>query len=254
MTYRKYLPNNKMGSFQVRAERPVLLHSRARDSGKGSVVVCAAMLPHYTPFVEDWIRYQKTIGVNHVHLILESLFLNQGRFDKDFLQVQVEKSYLSVEFWHQWLNETDVCDHSLDLALYSCALQFQSSYTHIVFGDPWDFFVPRDSLNLPEYLSQWCPAMHCRFEWKNWFYRHCAKADSNGNITDVIPVTGFSHRDKHFTVLKSSLLDNNNKDGRWHVFDSSEGTGVPMDKGYFVHLGKHANASDVRILPEHEHC
>ena len=256
VVYRKTVFGEE-SSFRANAERPVLLH-RPGDS-RGGVAVCAAMMPHYTPFVEDWIRYQKTVEVDHVHLILESSFLREGRFDEDFLQTAVEESYLSVEFWHQWLNETDVCDHSLDLALYSCALQFQNSYSYIVLSDPRDFFVPRDpSLgpSLPDFLSHWCPATHCQFEWRDMIYSQCEKADSSGNITAALlpTISGFSKREKLFTVYKANQMAHRSDDRGISMLDYSGGTVVPVEKGYFVHLGRHAGSFTVRILPENERC
>lgn len=239
-------------TFHANAEQPVLLHKRAGVEGGTSTVVCAAMLPHYTPFVEEWIRYQKTIGVDHVHLTLESKFLNQGGFEQGFLRNAVEESYVSVEFWHRWLNETDICDHSLDLALYGCILQFQDSYSYIVLGDPRDFFVPCEPLfpHLRYYLSQWCPTTHCHFKWKNFVYQECMKADKDGNITSVVPAR-ISEKEKMFTIYKSILIVHSSKDPG---LASGDGRSVPVEKGYFTHFVKFANSSDIRILPKIEHC
>ena len=252
MTYRREI-FNEMSTFQAKAELPLLLHRKS--TGRGGIVVCATMLPHYTPFVEDWIHYQRTIGVDHVHLVLESSFLNRGSFDQEFLHSAVEESYLTVEFWHQWLNETDICDHSLDLAWYNCALRFQYSYSHIIFSDPRDFFIPRDPLlsRLPDFLNRWCPTTHCQFQWKNVFYRQCESAGDDGNVTAVVPVTGFSAKDQPFTVYKSDLIVHSDKGRRLFDRDSEE-IDVPASRGYFARLIKLANSSDVRILPEHERC
>lgn len=255
VTYKKTI-FNELSSFRVMAERPILLRPRS-DRSRGSVVVCAAMLPHYTPFLEDWIQYQKTIGVDHIHLVLESLFLNQGRFDEELLQRNVEQAYLSVEFWHQWFNSTDICDHSLDLALYNCALQFQELYSYVAFSDPRDFFVPRDSSlrpRLSEYLSRLCPNTHCQFEWRNIIYRDCEKAGSDGNVTAVVPVTGVSRKDRPFIVYKSGLIQYRGGDKGLMVEEESEEVEVPIRKGYFAHLGKYPNSSNFRILPERERC
>ena len=251
VTYKKTIFNEVL-SVRAMAERPILLHTSGYS--KRGVAVCAAMLPHYTPFMEDWIRYQRTIGVDHIHLVLESLFLNQGRFDEEFLQRSVEQGYLSVEFWHQWLNSTDICDQSLDLALYNCAFQFKESYSYVVFSDPRDFFVPRDASlrpRLSDFLSDLCPDTHCQFEWKNIIYRHCERAGIDGNITAVVTVAGVSRKDKLFTVYKSGLMQYGT--GLLAV-DESKGVKVPVEKGYFAHLGKYANSSNFRILPEHERC
>lgn len=253
VTYRKRI-FDEVFTFQAKAELPVLLHRR--NEAKGDIVVCAAMLPHYTPFVEDWIQYQKTVGVDHIHMTLESSFLSLGSFEQEFLQTAVEESYLSVEFWHQWLNETDICDHSLDLALYGCVFRFQDSFSHIIFSDPRNFFIPRDPAlpRLRDFLSHWCPTTHCHFEWKNLFYQQCKKAGSDGNVTASMPLTGFLLKDRMFTIYKSALMVHSSKNRRQYLLESSSRTSVPVEKGYFAHLGRFANSSDVRILPEYESC
>lgn len=251
MAYKKTLFGEEY-SFRANAERPILLNKKA--SVAGGIVVCAAMLPYYTPFVEDWVRYQKTIGVAHVHLTLGSKFLNRGGFEHKFLQTSVEDGYLSVEFWHRWLNETDICDQSLDLALYNCILQFQDSYSYIVLGDPRDFFVPCEPTlpHLQDYLFQWCSTTHCQFKWKNILYKQCKKADTDGNITSVVSVTNISPKEKMFTVYKSALIVHSSKDKE--LFSSGGTSDVPAKKAYFTHFGKYSNSSDIRILPTSEKC
>ena len=242
-------------SFIARAEQPLALNRAGRD--RGSVVVCAAMLPHYTPFLEDWIRYQKTIGVDHVHLTLESVFLNRGRFDEQFLQKSAEEGYISVGFWHRWLNDTDICDHSLDLALYDCALRFQGTHSHIVLGDPRDFFVPHDPAvppNLPSFLSRFCPTSHCQFEWRDLFYRHCESARGDGNVTAAVSAAAVTRRTEFFTVYKSELLSHGSGEAGMHRVTGGSVTAVPAKMGYYAHLLRHGNASNIRILPEHERC
>ena len=195
--------------------------------------------------------------MDHVHLTLESVFLNRGRFDDHYLQALVEESFLSVEFWHRWLNSTDICDHSLDLALYNCVLQFRGTHSHIVLGDPRDFFIPRDpsiAPSLPAYISHWCPVTHCQFEWNNLFYRQCEMARDDGNVTAVVSAKDLVKRSEFFTVYKSVLLSGSGSDAGLPRLAQGSATVVPAGKGYFAHLVRHANASNVRILPEHEQC
>ena len=265
VSYSKPIGGEK-ATFTVRAEQPVILNWRS--NGAGNVVVCSAMLPYYTPFVEDWLRYQKTIGVDHVHLTLESIFLNQGKFDEEFLQTSVEDSYLSVAFWHRWLNDSDMCDHSLDLALYDCVLRFQSTYSNILIADPRDFFIPLDphgpSTVLPSFISRWCPAgHHCRFEQRNLIYENCKSAGEDGNVTAVIPATRAGKSSGYVAVYKSVLLPYNVQEPGLPSLDPDSPNVkekkvkvkvVPAEKGYFAQLLKHDDSSTLRILPQAEQC
>jgi hypothetical protein len=259
ISYTKLISGEK-AIFTARAEQPVILNWKT--NGAGEVVVCAAMLPHYTPFVEDWLRYQKTVGVDHVHLTLESVFLNQGKFDEEFLQTSVEDFYLSVTFWHRWLNDTDICDHSLDLALYDCVLRFQQTYSNILIADPRDFFVPLESdsptATLPSFLSRWCPGdAHCQFEQWNMIYKDCKSAGEDGNVTAVVSAKRAGQRSGYLSVYKSALLPYNIKEPGLDP-DSADVKEkvkvVPAEKGYFARLLKHETFSSIRILPYDEHC
>lgn len=245
-------------SLTARSEQPVIRKWKA--NGAGDIVVCAAMLPHFTPFVEDWIRYQKTIGVDHVHMTLESVFLKNGKFDEDFLQASVEDSYLSVTFWHRWLNDSDICDHSLDLALYDCTLRFQQTYSNILIVDPRDFFIPLDPetpANLPSFVSRWCSGKHhCQFEQWNLIYQSCKSASDDGNVTAILPVTRMPKRSGYISVYKSVLLTHRSKDpGLPLLGPGSAGVKVvSAEKGYFARLSKHNNTLNFRILPKVEEC
>lgn len=242
--------------YWAKSEHPVMFPFHYKESSSDSVLVCAAMLPYYTPYVEDWLRYQMAIGVDHVHMTLESSFLNRGRFDRDFLQQTVEDAYVSVDFWHQWLNETDICDHSLDLALYDCALRFRGAYSYVLFSDPRDFFIPRDPSvsQMKKYLTSRCGRTHCRFKWRDLYYRACASATRGGNVTSAIEVTRYDWRSEGYVVHKLSRILPNDRD--LFVLDSSSVVDVPEDKSYMAHLVKTDGTPIIyrRIIPENEKC
>lgn len=245
--------------YWAKSEHPVMFPFQYKESSSDSVLVCAAMLPHYTPYVEDWLRYQMAIGVDHVHMTLESSFLNRGSFDRDFLQQVVGDGFVSVDFWHQWLNETDICDHSLDLALYDCALRFRGAYGYVLFSDPRDFFIPRDPAvsQMKEYLTRWCGgrSTHCRFRWRDLYYRKCAGTVRDGNVTSAIAVTQYDWRSEGFVVHKFSDILPNDRD-LFSVLDSSSVVDVPADNSYMAHLVK-TDGNPIthrRILPESERC
>ena len=56
----------------VRSEKPLILDSIETDTAKikGTVVVCTTMYGHPAKF-NHWLTYQKTIGVDKVHLSVE---------------------------------------------------------------------------------------------------------------------------------------------------------------------------------------
>lgn len=253
VSYRKKLLGRE-STHQAKSEFPVLFSDS--PSSRGKIVVCAAMLPYYTPYVDKWLEYQRTIGVDHVHMILESTFLNQGSFEASLLQEAVEEGYLSIDFWHQWLNQTDICDHSLDLAYHTCALQFRSSYSYIMFSDPRDFFIPQGG-SLSDVVSHSCSNTHCRFQQRDLFYESCnnVKVGKDGNLTAAVSATKLEWKGNNaFTVYKSSKVAF--APYKTVPFTSTHSVAnIPAKKGYVIHLVKSETSSDYkRILPKTESC
>ena len=79
-------------------------------------------------------------------------------------------------------------------------------------------------------------------------------ARDDGNVTAVVSAKDLVKRSEFFTVYKSVLLSGSGSDAGLPKLAQGSATVVPAGKGYFAHLVRHANASNVRILPEHEQC
>ena len=221
VSYRKYLLGEE-SIYSAKSEHPVMLTMRSKDRDDGSVLVCSAMLPHYTPYIEEWLQYQKTVGIDHVHMTLQSSFLNHGSFDRYALQNYVEEGYLSVDFWHHWLNDTDICDHSLDLALLDCALKYRNTFSHLLFINTCDFFIPRNSnqLQLKKYISHWCKKTYCRLKWRDLNYSLCVCAGADGNVTYAVGIIAYNWRNYAVVVHRGII-----------TLDSSTASDVPEGAG-----------------------
>lgn len=254
VSYRKKV-FEKVATYRAKSEHPVMIPNvQKRTSG---IIVCASMLPYYTPYIGEWLEYQKVIGVDHVHMILESTFLNRGSFEVERLQDAVEEGFVSVNFWHQWLNETDICDHSLDLARYTCALQFKDSYSYVIFSDPREFFIPQ-SWYLAEALSRSCSNTHCHFQLRNMFYESCrnVKVGQDGNVTAAVSPTKLEWGSEGLIVYRSSKLTFMKGE---MAFSTKGVADVPVEKSYIIRLVKSKSKSSSaanykRLLPETEKC
>ena len=254
VSYRKNLFGGE-STYSAKSEHPVMLTPRKKGSNDVSVLVCAVMLPYYTPYIDQWLQYQMTVGIDHVHMTLESSFLNRGSFDRYVLQDHVESGYVSVDFWHHWLNETDICDHSLDLAFLDCALHYRNTFSHVLFIDTRDFFIPRDSnrLQLKEYISQWCKGTHCQLKWRDLDYSKCVHAGDDGNVTSAVHITAYNWREEAVVIHKLSHLVPNKKG--IIKLDSTTAVDVPADAGYMGHLVKKgASTKNTRIMSDKEVC
>ena len=97
------------------------------------------------PWLEEWIKYQKAIGVDHVHLIADESFFRKIKREKFyFLENLIAEGFLSVDFWIMWLNNgKEVWYHNQGLIIEDCIYQFRGTYDYVFILDTDDFFIPR---------------------------------------------------------------------------------------------------------------
>ena len=102
-----------------------------------------------------WLRYQKAIGVDHVHMIAEDTIVAAGYFNHPVFRAALKENYLSIDFWPEWFNSTEILYRSQHLAYNDCLYRFQGAYDYIVFSDADDFFVPvKESKSIKTYLKR----------------------------------------------------------------------------------------------------
>ena len=159
-----------------------------------TAVVCVGMIrtgehpPSHHGMLYHWLRYQKTIGVDHVHMIIEDSFVRYGGLRHEVILQAAMEGYLSIDYWPNWLNYTEVYN-SQKLAYQDCLYRFQGIYDYIVYADSDDFFVPlKKSKSIKDYLRTWCSGTSgtCCFSWHE-FYPDCGWNASfigeDGNFT-----------------------------------------------------------------------
>ena len=94
------------------------------SSDNFTIAVCR--VPHFNdpPFMLEWLRFQKTIGVDHVHLIAdETAFLtNWGKkgFGNEELREDISDGYVSLDVW-RLLPLRYSYYHSQPAAIQACA-------------------------------------------------------------------------------------------------------------------------------------
>ena len=177
------------------SERPVIvfvpLQQKTNDHGKSQYKVAACIgvvygSPHY---LKDWLNYQRTIGVDHVHMIAEDSFTS---LQQSFIKKAQQDGFLSIDIWQQRLrSNVDIPYHSQMLAYHDCIYRFLGTdYEYMLFADYDDFFIPLVSQqkNLHYYIDNWCYKGSCIFEWIE-FYPDCgmrSESRPDGNITSLL--------------------------------------------------------------------
>jgi len=187
-----YKPSSDSVAVSTESERPLLIPAPRVPPRRGqnfTVATCLAVLfgPH-PHFISEWLRYQRTIGIDHIHIIAEDSFKNGGGFKNPYLKQGMDEGFVSVEVWTRWLETpSQIYYHSQVLAYEDCIYRFSGTYDYLIMVDTDDFFVPRvpGEPTIHYYVSGWCKnSGTCLLNWI-LYYPDCGmrKVDKDGNVT-----------------------------------------------------------------------
>ena len=199
----KNMSHYKNGSLgtEIKSQRNVVVPQSRKlnvNPHHPSVVTCVATVrmgeipPSEDGMLYQWLHYQKTIGVDHVHIIAEDTFVASGGFDHPIVQDALRLNFLSIDFWPRWFNSTEIYHSSQHLAYNDCLYRFQGVYDYVIFSDLDDFFVPLgESKSIKTYLQRWCSGYNasCNFEWHQYYPDSGWNPESvgpDGNLTATV--------------------------------------------------------------------
>ena len=240
--------NNSAGVVVEIQSQRALFVPKARAMGDDvSAVVCVGMIhagaqsPSQYRMFYHWLHYQKTIGVDHVHMAVEDSFVRAGGLENEVIRKAVREGYLSIDFWPYWLNFTEIYN-SQKLAYQDCLYRFQGAYDYVVYADSDDFFVPvKKDKSIKHYLKTWCSGKtaSCCFTWRQ-FFPDCGwdpkSIGADGNFTAAITYKRTWDR----TQTKSghqlrALVDAGTHEAKILVKKYKQKQ-VPKKEAYFAHV------------------
>ena len=199
-----------------------------RISPKGrhnfSVVVCTKAHTRGVTWLPEFLRYQKTLGVDHVHLtILDEFIKDEGFRDylsnDSFFFNHVKDNYISVQVWKEWYADKEWYVHGTILMYLDCLYRYRGTYDFVSFMDTDDFFTVRvPGMTYKDVIEKYCLKRtigSCTFTWLFYYPGICGlkkKIGEDGNVTAVIvPHKGVKEQDNlksiHFSeaVVDSSF-------------------------------------------------
>jgi len=186
-----YKPSSNSVAVSTESERPLHIpapHVPPRSGQNFTVATCLAVLfgPH-PHFINEWLNYQRTIGIDHIHIIAEDSFENAGGFKNPYLKQGMDEGFVSVEVWTHWLKSNQIIYHSQVLAYQDCIYRFSGTYDYLLMVDSDDFFVPRvpGEPTIHYYINNWCQnSGTCLLTWVR-YYPDCGlgKVNEDGNVT-----------------------------------------------------------------------
>ena len=183
-----YYKTNATDLVSVESERPLFIPAPhvPPSVGKTNTVMACAVVYDTPPLLEHWLRYQRTIGIDHIYLIAEDSFRDAGNLEKSPLKEMMRSGYLSIEFWTPHLTSQQIFYHSQMLGYEDCIYRYQGTYDYVMATDVDIFYVlllPGEPF-IQYYAEKWCSVGSCKFDLIQYF-RDCGidKVGPDGNVT-----------------------------------------------------------------------
>ena len=196
--------HSKTGDIVVESDRPVIIPApRVEPTGKYdfTVATCIKIYDRNVKYLPEFVRYQKTVGVDHVHLSMFDTFIKDGGFHdimlKDtFLREAIQTGYLSLSVFKRFHNATESYFSSILFQSLGCFYHLRGTYDFISIADPDDFFTPRipGETQMKYYIQKYCTgnAGSCKLCWRWLSPDHCGTTGEDvgpdGNVTKTINV------------------------------------------------------------------
>ena len=180
--------------IRVESEYPCFVPTpkQNHDENDAKIVTCMGTLRDFPPYLNEFIRYQKYLGVDHIYITGEDSFISNGGFQSDeYILRALHEGYISFTFWHSWLNKWNIFYHSQMLAHQDCIYRFQGTYDYAFIIDSDDFFIPLapNAKTLDYYVNNYCHFGSCIFPWIE-FYPDCGvqweRLGEHGNVTNTL--------------------------------------------------------------------
>ena len=232
------------------SERPLVIPSPrvppTSEQGKKynmSIVACAKIF-NRPPWMKEWLQYQKTIGIDHVHLDAEDTFVKNGETRQPHITDAVNEGYLSIDIWNKYLSPTELWYHNQGLIYEDCAYRFRGTYNYMVLVDTDDFFTPRTpgEPTLHYYIDKYCRDKNtgsCKFKWVEFFpdYYHLTNAsDADGNVTRRL--ANYSHylQGNPKSLHRGNVVVDAATHYASKMIDGYRTREVSMNVAYFAHI------------------
>ena len=256
--------------YVVESERPLFVPApRITPSGEHniSVVTCTKVHDKGATWLPEFIRYQKTIGVDHVHVNILDTFIKDGGLkahlmDSNLAQA-VKEGFVSFSVWTDWYNPNEVYLWSEVLRKLDCIYRYRGTYDYAFSLDTDDFFNPQipGTKNVKDFILKWCYGNSigsCSFAWVYYFPGVCGLKDEpieDGNVTRVLRsyVKDTTNGHKKSVHKTSAVLDASFHDATCRLASHKclmpgfKVKYIPVHVAYMAHLRMHAQ-------PPHSKC
>ena len=233
--------------YRVESEYPYFVPVPKKDTGDPddiTTVACLATVRSFPPFLKDFLRYYKYVGVDHVYMITHDSFIQTGALENDeFVYQAVKEGFLSYSMWHTWFTDDDIFYHSQLLGHEDCVYRFQGTYDYALMVDSDDHFIPLvpGQMTLDYYIKKYCTVGACTFQWIE-YYPDCGmdwtKLGPHGNVTNTLlskTSYRYSRKTRKPLYMIAATLDVGTHSPQV-LMKGYKTKLVPSDAGYVAHI------------------
>jgi hypothetical protein len=187
-----------------------------------SVVTCTEAHNKEVAWLPEFIRYQKTTGIDRVHINILDTFVKDGGLEALLKDPQVAKGvaegYVTMTVWKDEVEAaSEIFSFSAILRKLDCVYRFRGTYDYAFLLDSDDFFTPlvNGKTYLKDYIQDWCRGDSsigsCMFQWFYYYPEACGvrnETAKDGNITRLLKSYKY-YDNNHFKSahLLSAVLD-----------------------------------------------
>ena len=233
----------------VESERPLMIPAPYRAPAKNhnfSVALCCAPIYGMPPLLTEWLRYQKTLAFDHVHLIADDSFVKAGGLQNKELKQAMQEGFVTMDVWKTWLNKHQIFYYSQILAHEDCIYRLRGTYDYVMLLDADEFFTPRvvNETEIHYYVKRCCSAKvcgSCHFH-ELMYYPYCGlkgKVGDDGNITSQL--VSYTYRPQIFQGKSVHLSAAIVEAGCHKGYELTEGytfASFPLQLAYVAHVRK----------------
>ena len=182
--------------YRVESEQPYFAPVTNEKQNESSIVVCMAVLRDNPPYIKEFLRYYKHLGVDHVYMMADESFVLSGVLNGyKFVQELLKGGFVSFS---SWLTKDIIYGRSHMLAYANCIYRFQGTYDYAFFVDSDDHFIPLDpkQKKLDYYIKRYCTGGACTFQWTQYFPdcgQDWSRLGPDGKVTNTL----LSHAHKY---------------------------------------------------------
>ena len=122
-------------------EKPlVLMNTPCPEDGKNTVVVCATFYGN-PPYFNEWLKYQKALNVDKVHMNVEKSFAVNAIEHYPFLKEAVDSGFATIDVWENYIGDK-IFYYSQVTKYQDCVMRYTGVYEFAFVYDSDDFFIP----------------------------------------------------------------------------------------------------------------